>query len=117
MDNVISAISSIIPFLLLFIIALSFILKRYIDYKREERNIEFIRSKLEYIYQYKKIGGNDEIINYLNHYIDDTKPLNKGSNDVAPPTKHKPPKFTNCKNCGAPLHSNKCEFCDTEYDW
>ena len=23
---------------------------------------------------------------------------------------------TNCKNCGAPLHGNKCEFCDTEYN-
>lgn len=20
-----------------------------------------------------------------------------------------------CKNCGAPLHSKKCEYCDTEY--
>lgn len=119
MDNV-SAISFIIPFLLPFIIALSFILKRYIDYKREECNIEYVRSKLERIHQYnqyKKLSGNDNIINYLNHYIDDTKPPNKGSNVIAPPTKHKPPKLTNCKNCGAPLHSNKCEFCDTEYDW
>lgn len=32
-----------------------------------------------------------------------------------PKTKH--PKLTNCKNCGAVLHGNKCEFCDTEYDW
>lgn len=119
MDNI-STISSIIPFLLPFIMALSFILKRYIDYKREERKIEFIRSKLERIYQYnqyKKLGSNDGIINYINHCIDDTKPPNKGSNVVTPPTKHKPPKLTNCKNCGAPLHSNKCEFCDTEYDW
>ena len=32
---------------------------------------------------------------------------------------HKPktPKITNCKNCGAVLHGNKCEFCDTKYDW
>jgi len=22
---------------------------------------------------------------------------------------------TNCKNCGAPLHGHKCEYCDTEY--
>ena len=22
---------------------------------------------------------------------------------------------TNCKNCGAPLHGSKCEFCGTEY--
>lgn len=27
----------------------------------------------------------------------------------------KKPKITNCKNCGAPLHGNKCEYCDTEY--
>lgn len=120
MDNVISAIFSIIPFLLPFIIALSFILKRYIDYKREEHNIEFIRSKLENIYQYnqyKKLGNNDNIVNYLNQCIDESKLPNKSSNVVTSSTKHKPPKLTNCKNCGAPLHSNKCEFCDTEYDW
>lgn len=23
--------------------------------------------------------------------------------------------MTNCKNCGAPLHVNKCEYCGTEY--
>lgn len=23
--------------------------------------------------------------------------------------------FTNCKNCGAPLHGNICEYCGTEY--
>lgn len=21
----------------------------------------------------------------------------------------------NCKNCGAPLHGSRCEYCDTEY--
>lgn len=25
------------------------------------------------------------------------------------------PKISNCKNCGAPLHGNRCEYCDTEY--
>lgn len=25
------------------------------------------------------------------------------------------PRVTNCKNCGAPLHGNRCEYCDTEY--
>ena len=25
------------------------------------------------------------------------------------------PKIHNCKNCGAPLHNNKCEYCETEY--
>lgn len=25
------------------------------------------------------------------------------------------PKFTNCKNCGAPLKSGECEYCDTQY--
>lgn len=23
--------------------------------------------------------------------------------------------MTNCKNCGAPLKKNKCEYCGTEY--
>lgn len=120
MDNVISLISSIIPFLLPFIAMLSIILKIIINHKREERDIEYVRYKLECIYQYnqyKKLGSNDGIINYLNRCIDEEKPPNKGSNVITPPTKHKSPKLTNCKNCGAPLHSNKCEFCDTEYDW
>ena len=25
------------------------------------------------------------------------------------------PKITNCKNCGAPLHGNVCEYCGPEY--
>lgn len=24
---------------------------------------------------------------------------------------------TNCKNCGAPLHGSRCEFCGTEYNF
>lgn len=24
--------------------------------------------------------------------------------------------MTNCKNCGAPLHGGKCEYCGTEYE-
>lgn len=28
---------------------------------------------------------------------------------------HTPAKPTNCKNCGAPLTSYKCEYCGTEY--
>lgn len=25
------------------------------------------------------------------------------------------PKVTTCKNCGAPVHNNICEYCGTEY--
>lgn len=25
------------------------------------------------------------------------------------------PKYTNCKNCGAPLKSCECEYCGTQY--
>lgn len=25
--------------------------------------------------------------------------------------------ITNCKNCGAPLHSYKCDYCGTEYEY
>ena len=28
---------------------------------------------------------------------------------------HKYPIPTNCKNCGAPLHSHECEYCGSEY--
>lgn len=24
--------------------------------------------------------------------------------------------MTNCKNCGAPLHGGKCDYCGTEYE-
>lgn len=24
--------------------------------------------------------------------------------------------ITNCKNCGAPLHGSKCDYCGTEYE-
>lgn len=33
-------------------------------------------------------------------------PLSSGSNKS---------KIINCKNCGAPLHGNICEYCGTEY--
>lgn len=41
-------------------------------------------------------------------------------NYVPPPTKKYKDRPqvavpTNCKNCGAPLHGRKCEYCDTEY--
>jgi len=26
-------------------------------------------------------------------------------------------KLINCKNCGAPLHNNKCEYCGSEYEY
>jgi len=26
-------------------------------------------------------------------------------------------KLTNCKNCGAPLHNGKCEYCGSEYEF
>lgn len=60
---------------------------------------------------YKDLGGNGFLIHYLNRCIEE-----RDMSDV-PTTKNMIPKFTNCKNCGAPLHSNRCEFCDTEYDW
>ena len=25
------------------------------------------------------------------------------------------PRYTNCKNCGAPLKSDECEYCGTQY--
>lgn len=117
MDDVIFVIISL---LIPFIGVIGLIVQIHNKHKYEERNIEYIRSKLENIYQYnqyKKLGNNDNIVNYLNRCIDEEKPPNKDSNVVTPPIKHKSPKLTNCKNCGAPLHSNKCEFCDTEYDW
>lgn len=30
-------------------------------------------------------------------------------------TQHIRPKFSNCKNCGAPLKTDECEYCGTQY--
>lgn len=64
-----------------------------------------------YVENYKDLGGNGALIHYLNRCIEE-----QGTLDV-PTTKNMIPKLTNCKNCGAPLHSNRCEFCGTEYDY
>ena len=65
---------------------------------------------------YKELGCNGWVIDYLNRYINGVDTSEKEST-IAPTTKNAMPKLTNCKNCGAPLHSNRCEFCDTQYDW
>ena len=31
------------------------------------------------------------------------------------PTEPPRPRVTTCKNCGAPVHNNVCEYCGTEY--
>ena len=34
---------------------------------------------------------------------------------VDDPSRIKEPLPTNCKNCGAPLHGSRCDYCGTEY--
>lgn len=84
------------------------IIKEYKEYKRIQRlraihfaelnrqlkskQIERTRDK------YSSLGCNGYLLNTLDHI----KPSRKIP--------------TNCKNCGAPLHGSKCDFCDTEYD-
>lgn len=31
------------------------------------------------------------------------------------PAEPSKPRVINCKNCGAPVHNNICEYCGTEY--
>ena len=31
------------------------------------------------------------------------------------PAESSKPRVTTCKNCGAPVHNNVCEYCGTEY--
>ena len=80
------------------------------EYEEKQRE-DYDDSEVDYVKIYKDLGGNGFLIHYLNRCIEER--------DVpdAPTTKNMIPKLTNCKNCGAPLHSNWCEFCDTEYDW
>lgn len=66
-----------------------------------------------YVEIYKDLGGNGALIHCLNRWIEK---IGTPNTDV-PTIKSMTPKLTNCKNCGAPLHSNRCEFCGTEYDW
>ena len=64
----------------------------------------------EYLEVRRMLGGNGFIENCAEQF--------KGRTEKDKPKEEKkPPKLTNCKNCGAVLHGNKCEFCDTEYDW
>lgn len=67
----------------------------------------------DYVKNYKDIGGNGALIHYINRCIEE---IGISNTDV-PTIKSMTPKLTNCKNCGAILHSNRCEFCGTEYGW
>lgn len=75
-----------------------------------------IETLTDLVREYKELGGNGFVIDYLNRYINGIDTSDKDST-ITPATKNVVPKLTNCKNCGAPLHSNRCEFCDTQYDW
>ena len=66
-----------------------------------------------YVEIYKDLGGDGALIHCLNRWIEKIGTPNM---DV-PTIKSMTPKLTNCKNCGAILHSNRCEFCGTEYGW
>ena len=46
-------------------------------------------------------------------FLDNYQNLVAGSQDSKSKSSSIP---TNCKNCGAPLHGNRCKFCDTEYN-
>ena len=64
---------------------------------------------------------NEAVDEYLDNLIDKYSAMGYNGYVVSQYKKldKKPEKKTyptNCKNCGAPLHSNHCEFCDTEYN-
>ena len=58
-----------------------------------------------------KVGA----MGYVPHVFDTfvTSGTFTGSDDyyINPPK----PRVTTCKNCGAPVHNNVCEYCGTEY--
>lgn len=78
------------------------------EYEEKQRD-DCDDSEVDYVKIYKDLGGNGFLIHYLNRCIEERDMPD------APTTKNMVPKLTNCKNCGAPLHGNRCEFCDTEY--
>jgi recombinational DNA repair protein RecR len=91
-----------------FITALFLIVKTIKEHHETQQVLNNMYSKT------KELGGNGFISNQMDliHSLDECRDkMSKLEHQ------HKSPKLTNCKNCGAVLHSNKCEFCGTEYDW
>lgn len=97
---------NLIIFILPLISVVACLIKTHIDYNEEKALMDVTRQKIndscnEYlddlISRYKEMGGNGYIVN----------------KEIKPEKKKTYP--TNCKNCGAVLHSNVCEFCGSEY--
>lgn len=86
----------------------AFVVKIIIDHIKQQKFIDNFHA------DFIKLNCNG----FVTNQIDLLHPPNRGSSVMQyKEQKHKPHKLTNCKNCGAVLHGNKCEFCDTEYDW
>lgn len=118
MDDVIGNIVILCVLSIIGIIAILYIrfkVKEYEEMQREEYEEkpkdDCEDSDVDYVKIYKDLGCNGVFIHYIDHCIEE-----QNVSDVTT-AKNMIPKLTNCKNCGAPLHSNRCEFCDTEYDW
>ena len=53
--------------------------------------------------------------NIVSGYIAYTPNIASITGVINLPAEPSKPRVTNCKNCGAPLHGNHCEYCGTEY--
>lgn len=70
----------------------------------EEQKLDDYEKKESELQSSKKTNQTTNVfINGDNNTVNINSP---GTNKVRP---------TNCVNCGAPLHGDKCPFCDTEY--
>lgn len=107
-------VSIIIPLVIPIIFFIGYIIHLSVIHRKQEQISSLVRYELlktadkaanEYldnlIDKYSAMGYNGYIVNRYQKL------------DKEPKKKTYP---TNCKNCGAPLHSHRCEFCDTEYN-
>lgn len=123
----------IILFLLLFIVIYSFFkIKECVEFSedtmRDWDEYEMLKPldweqkqklvKAEYIngdkmYKYVYEDGYRDLSGHLHCDRIYTYDLEYREEGVEPTTRKQLP--TNCKNCGAPLHSHECEYCGSEY--
>lgn len=80
------------------------------EYKKLKEELQE-RIEREYMiqrsYMYDKIQREYELYKRINYgNLSETKPTTP---------KHIVLKYEHCPNCGASMHSNKCEYCDSEF--
>lgn len=102
---------SIIIYLLIpIILIVGYILHKLIIHHNQEKPSSLIQNELLNV-------TNETTKEYLDNLIDKYSAMGYNGYLVHQYKESEKKSYpTNCKNCGAPLHSHHCEFCDTEYN-